>query len=142
MKYLKDKDLSEETVQDVFVNIWEKRDFINIKISFKSYLYIAVRNKCLQYLDRQKLISIYKKHIEKNEISAPDEYIIFKETLDVFYDVLNNLPERCAQIFKMSRFEGLKYREIAQKLNISVKTTEADISKALKQFRIYFPDYK
>jgi len=143
IKYTKDSNLSEEIVQDVFVNIWEKRKFLNIEVSFKSYLYISVRNKCLQHIERKKIIKKHKKYTEKRndkKVLTPHEKLLYKETSEIFYSVLKTLPERCEQIFKLSRLEGLKYNEIAAKLSVSVKTVEANISKALKIFKHYFPE--
>ncbi len=145
VKYVKNEGLAEEIVQDVFFKIWEKRSFININISLKSYLFTAVRNKCLQHINHQKVIDIYNKYIESPEeanISGPHENLIYKETLEIFNEALETLPERCSEIFKLSRFEGLKYSEIANNLSISIKTVEANISKALKTFRLYFPEYE
>ena len=145
VKYLKNEELAEEIVQDVFYKIWEKRSFINIKISLKSYLFTAVRNKCLQHINHQKVINTCNKYMEnsneKNN-NNPHESLIYKETLEIFYEALDTLPERCSEIFKLSRFEGLKYSEIASNLSVSIKTVEANISKALKIFKLYFPEYK
>ncbi len=145
LKYLKNESLAEEIVQDVFYKIWEKHSFITINISLKSYLYTAVRNRCLQQINHQKIINTYNKYTENStekKINGPHEELIFKETSEIINDVLESLPKRCSETFKMSRFEGLKYSEIADRLSVSVKTVEADISKALKLFRLCFPEYK
>ena len=145
LKFTKNPDASEEVVQEVFYKIWEKRSFISIKISIKSYLYISVRNKCLQQINHKKIIRVYEKHIEKQKINSPvnpHENLIYNETVEIFTEALNSLPEKCRTIFKLSRFEGLKYKEISEELKISIKTVEANISKALKTLRIYFPEYK
>ncbi len=144
LKFTKNEEEAEEVVQDVFYKIWEKRKFINIKISVKSYLYMSVRNKCIQNINHNKLIKLYESQIqenENNECELPDDFIIYNESIKIFNEALNTLPENCVEIFKMSRFEGLKYKEIAERLAISIKTVEANISKALKTFRIYFPEY-
>ncbi|NPA45450.1 MAG: RNA polymerase sigma-70 factor [Chlorobi bacterium] len=144
LKYTKNKEASEEIVQEVFYKIWEKRSFINIQISVKSYLYISVRNKCLQQINHNKIVKIYEKYIEKqerNDFAGPHENLIYEETISIFNEALNTLPNKCNTIFKMSRFDGMKYKEIAQKLGISIKTVEANISRALKTLRTYFPEY-
>ncbi len=144
LRYTKSEEGAEEVVQDVFAKIWEKRTFINIKISIKSYLYISVRNKCLQQLNHEKIVRKYKQQIDKRskyETASPYDSLVYEETIEVFNDALSTLPENCIKIFKLSRFEGLKYKEIAEKLKVSIKTVEANISKALKTFRLYFPDY-
>jgi len=145
LKYINNEVLAEEIVQDVFCKIWEKRKYISIAVSFKSYLYITVRNKCLQEIKHQKVINNYNKHIEnfeKSNLEGPHENLIYKETAEILNDILETLPGRCSEIFKLSRFEGLKYSEIAKQLSISIKTVEANISKALKTFKLYFPEYK
>ncbi len=144
VKYTKNKQSSEEIVQNVFYKIWEKRSFINVKISVKAYLYVSVRNLCLQKINRDKITDTYMKYLyeqDNTEIITPYDSFIFNETKEIFNDVLNSLSQRCSEIFILSRFEGLKYAEIADRLEISVKTVEANISKALKIFRTYFPEY-
>ena len=144
MKYLKSIDLAEEIVQDTFYNIWKNRNTINIKTSLKSYLYTAVRNNCLQELRTRSLDikyeNYYKSHYVNDSVNPVDE-LNAKELNEVIHKVLNSLPERCKIIFKMSREEGLKYHEIAEKLSISIKTVEANMGKALKQFRHYLKEY-
>jgi len=144
LKYTKNKEASEEVVQEVFYKIWEKRSFIDVQISVKSYLYISVRNKCLQQINHNKIVKIYEKYIDKqerNEFASPHENLVYEETVTIFNEALNTLPNKCTTIFKMSRFEGLKYKEIADKLEISIKTVEANITRALKTLRNYFPEY-
>lgn len=141
---MKNEEASEEVVQEVFYKIWEKRSIINVKISIKSYLFISVRNKCLQQINHNKVVRTYQKYIELQDdtkTNNPYDNVIYEETIDLFNEALNTLPNRCIEIFKMSRFEGLKYKDIAKELAVSIKTVESNISKALKTFRIYFPEY-
>ena len=144
LKYMNDNEEAEEVVQDVFYKLWEKRKIISIKTSVNAYLYIAVRNKCLQKINHQKVKEKYLKTVKKDaEISTDntDDTLIYNESIEIFNEAMNTLPEKCRTIFKMSRFEGLKYKEIAIELSISIKTVEAYITKALKHFRRYFPEY-
>ncbi len=144
LKYVKDTILVEELVQEVFFKIWEKRSSVRVKISVKSYLFASVRNKCLQHINHNKIIENYKQSVDTlNKVNneTPFDNLIYEETLEIFHEAMNTLPERCSHIFKLSRFEGLKYKEIADQLSVSLKTVEANISKALKTFRIYFPEY-
>ncbi|MDA3952685.1 MAG: RNA polymerase sigma-70 factor [Bacteroidales bacterium] len=142
--YVKNAEQSEGVVQDTFYNIWKNHKTLNITTSLKSYLYAAVRNNCLQELRTRSLDikyeNYYKSHFVNESISPADE-LNAKELSNVINKALNSLPERCREIFKMSRYEGLKYHEIADKLSISIKTVEANMGKALKQFRIYLKDY-
>lgn len=144
LKYLRNLEYAEEIVQDTFYNIWKNRETLNIKTSLKAYLYTAVRNNCLQEL-RTKSLDIkyenyYKSHYVNDSISPMDE-LNAKELSNVIDNALNSLPERCRIIFQMSRNEGLKYHEIAEKLSISIKTVEANMGKALKHFRICLKEY-
>jgi RNA polymerase sigma-70 factor (ECF subfamily) len=135
---VKDHDMSEDIVQDLFVKLWMEREKINIENSLNGYLFRAVHNKCIHYLDHKKVMN---KHAE--EISAelnrrpedPAEILDYAERQSAIAGTLEKLPERCSKIFCMNRFEGIKYIEIAKKLSISVKTVEANMGKALKEFR-------
>lgn len=144
IKYVKNIGQAEEVVQDTFYKIWKNRKTLNIRTSLKSYLFTAVKNNCLQELRTRSLDikyeNYYKSHYTNESISPIDE-LNAKELSNVINKALNSLPERCMVIFKMSRYEGLKYHEIAEKLSISIKTVEANMGKALKHFRIYLKDY-
>ncbi|MCK4663154.1 MAG: RNA polymerase sigma-70 factor [Bacteroidales bacterium] len=141
-RYVTDADIAEEIVQDMFYKLWEKRNKLKIKTSIKSYLFRAIYNNCLQYIRHKKIEDNYRKNININEnINNPSEELKMKELYEIINKTLSALPERCSQIFKLSRFEGLKYHEIAQRLSISVKTVEANMGKALKQFRHSLKDY-
>ena len=144
LKYMKSHEEAEEVVQDVFYHLWEKRSSIKINISSKSYLLSSVRNKCLQIINHQKVKRKYtklKSTDSETYSENPSDELIYNESIEIFNNALNSLSEKCRTIFKMSRFEGMKYKEIATELSISVKTVEANISKALKEFRQYFPEY-
>ncbi|MEE4196074.1 MAG: RNA polymerase sigma-70 factor [Bacteroidales bacterium] len=144
MKYLKNIEEVEEVVQDVFYNIWKNRHQLKINTSIKSYLYTAVRNNSLQKIRIRSLNlkyeNYYKSHPVNESISPADE-MNAKELKSIINQALNTLPEKCRIIFQMSRYEGLKYHEIASKLSISIKTVESNMGKALKHFRNYLKDY-
>jgi RNA polymerase sigma-70 factor (ECF subfamily) len=135
---LKDTDTSEEIVQDLFYVLWRDRKKLNITTSLKGYLFRAVYNKSMHYIEHRKVV--HKHAIEtKTSISInpddPAETLKYKELHEKIAVIIAKLPERCARIFCMSRFEGLKYAEIADELSISIKTVEANMGKALKEFR-------
>jgi RNA polymerase sigma-70 factor (ECF subfamily) len=135
---LKDTDTSEEMVQDLFYVLWRDRKKLNITTSLKGYLFRAVYNKSMHYIEHRKVV--HKHAIEtKTSISInpddPAETLKYKELHEKIAVIIAKLPERCARIFCMSRFEGLKYAEIADELSISIKTVEANMGKALKEFR-------
>ncbi|WP_439184248.1 RNA polymerase sigma-70 factor [Carboxylicivirga taeanensis] len=132
-KYLGDQDLSESIVQSVFVKMWEKRSVMDIQ-SLRGFLVVAVRNRCTNELKHQKVVREYEKaHIETIEPVR----MSFNENvyLQKINSVIDELPEQRRRIFKMSRMDGLKYKEIAEKLNISPKTVEVQMGKALKYLR-------
>ncbi len=134
---LKDSDEAKDAVQQVFVQLWHKKEHINIVQSAKSYLYSAVHNYCLNVLrnekTRQKHYSRYKETIGTPEDiqTGLDEKELKKEMLKA----MEALPDKCRLIFYKSRFEEKKYAEIAAELNLSVKTIEVQMGKALKILR-------
>nr|WP_321405441.1 RNA polymerase sigma-70 factor [uncultured Carboxylicivirga sp.] len=132
-KYLHDRDLSESFVQDVFVNMWLKRDELNIR-SLKGFLVVAVRNKCNNELKHQKVVRTYEKAGEDIQLEELPHYQD-ELYLNKINEVIEQLPAQRKRIFRMSRMDGLKYREIADKLNISPKTVEVQMGKALKFLR-------
>ncbi len=143
-KYLQDKDKAEEIVQDIFYGIWKNREKMDIRVSFKSYLYRAVQNNCLQLIQHLAVEDKYKQYVKKEVShfqSDPVKEMELQEMNKVVEQTLESLPERCKEIFSMSRFEGLKYREIAEKLQISTKTVEANMGKALQAFRKSLKQY-
>jgi len=143
-KYIKDLDVAEEVVQELFYKLWEKRDKLNINVSLKSYLYRSVYNGCLQYLNHRtieiKYEDYYRKHNKEYNNDA-SESVRMQELNDIINNTINSLPERCRKIFLLNRYEGLKYREIAEKLSLSVKTIEANMGKALKLLRRNLKNY-
>jgi len=133
------KETSEEIVQDIFYIIWKDREKIQILQSVKSYLYKAVKNRSLQYFEHQHVEAVYQERLMQQTGSpaeaTPDEMLTYKELEDVLKQTLNRLPERCRHIFYMHRMNGQKYKEIAATLSISVKTVEADMTKAYRMLR-------
>jgi len=142
--FLLDRDEAEEIVQAIFLNVWEKKAGLAIETSLKAYLYRAIRNGCLNAIKHQK---VKKKHAEEyiavsNASHEPvSESVISSELDQKIGDALMALPEQCRLIFKMSRFEELKYAEIAGQLNISIKTVENQIGKALKIMRGHLKEF-
>jgi RNA polymerase sigma-70 factor (ECF subfamily) len=135
---VRDHDAAEEIVQDLFFRLWQDRENLRIESSLKGYLFKSVHNRALHYIEHQKVVSRHA-----GEIVASAELTNEPVTEEIYYlelqsrvaRVLGRLPERCSMIFRMSRFEGLKYSEIADKLAVSLKTVESDMGKALKEFR-------
>ena len=138
MKYLKDMDTTKEIVHDVFVNIWSKRNELDLNKSLKTYLFTSVYNRSLNYIRDQKKFKgveeLRSEHHEQSFFDASAE-LEGKELQGQIQKAIDSLPERTRKIFVMNRFEGFKYKEIAEKLEISQKTVEAQISSALKVLR-------
>jgi RNA polymerase sigma-70 factor (ECF subfamily) len=143
-KFMGDADTAEEIVQDLFYKLWEKRMELQINTSVKSYLFSAVHNRCLKYIEHRQVETKYRNyylHHESEIDSEPHESASINELQGIINQTLDSLPERCGRIFRLNRFEGLKYHEIAEKLSISVKTVEANMGKALKMLRKNLKDY-
>lgn len=134
---LKDDIVAEETVQNVFCKLWEKKNELSINQSVSAYLYRSVHNESLNYLKHLKVRGEYQSYALKNtnHTNNISERINLKDFEAKLAKTLNELPEQCRTIFQLSRFEELKYHQIAAKLDISVKTVESQMSKALKILR-------
>ena len=135
--YLNDDSLSEEVVQELFVKIWEKRKSLTIDTSVKNYLFRAVRNGCLNQIQHDKVIQLHGRKLKEALMSEDPaaDYLITPEMILQLEEGIESLPEKRREIFRLSREEGLKYREIAEKLQLSVKTVEAQMGLALKTLR-------
>ena len=137
--------VAKDIVQDSFLKIWENRSKISIQTSLSSYLYHTVYNNSLNYLKHQQIkndhLNSIKERIEKAEsafaISSDhgQSILIAKELNGQINGAINNLPEKCREIFKLSRFDNLKNHEIADRLNVSINTVQKQISIALKKLR-------
>ncbi len=136
-RYLNDTDQAEDVVQDIFVKLWSVNNDLKINTSLKNYFAVSVRNKCLDIIKHRKVIN---KHIEQErEVYKvlQNYYPLYTETEleEILSKALAKLPPRCREIFEMSRFEGLNNQIIADKLSISKRTVELQISNALKILR-------
>jgi len=142
--FVQDRDEAEEIVQSTFTSIWEKRGTLEIKTGMKPYLYAMVRNACLNLIKHEK---IKQKHVDgelavaERSVESVAHTVMATELETRISDAMSKLPEQCRLVFKLSRFEELKYAEIADQLNISVKTVENQMGKALKIMREQLKDY-
>lgn len=135
---IKDQDTAEEIVQDLFFRIWQDREKIKIESSLNGYLFRSVHNRCLHHIEHNRVIERHAEemsHLQSESQESPGDILNYKELQAKIATILEKLPERCGKIFYMSRFEGLKYNEIARKLSVSVKTVESNMGRALKEFR-------
>ena len=137
-KFVQDIDEAKDIVHNVFVNLWNRRDEVDMETSLKSYLFQGVHNRSLNYIrDTKKLVQFDAPQNEAElglYLDAKD-HLESSEAERRINQALDNLPDKCKEIFLMNRFDGLKYQEIAEKLNISVKTVETQMSRALKTLR-------
>lgn len=140
--YLSDADAAEDIVQQVFINLWNHREEIQPDKQIKSYLFTSVKNRCLNHIrDHKKYRSYYLDVEAELEIPVEEKDTFTEAELENRLNLaLDKLPEKCREIFLLCRFEEMKYKEVADKLNISPKTVEAQMSKALKILREEFKD--
>jgi RNA polymerase sigma-70 factor (ECF subfamily) len=135
---IREKDTAEEIVQDLFVRIWQEREKLKIESSLNGYLFRAVHNRCLHHIEHSKVVERHAREMmaEAGETAeTPSDLLQYKELQEKIAGIIEKLPERCGKIFCMNRFDGMKYAEIAEKLSLSVKTVEANMGRALKEFR-------
>ena len=142
VKYVRDDDVAEGIVQETFANLWVKSKTITIKTSLKAYLYGAVRNGCLNYLKHEKVKKAYSEY-RGYHFSEQDEtdHLELDELESTIRKAFEKVPPKCREIFELSRFEGKKYQEIAELLDLSIKTVENQMGKALKILRDELKDY-
>ena len=135
-QYVYDNDKVKDIVHDVFINIWEKDELYEADALVKGYLFTSVKNRCFNYLRDNKKFN--KEGDEAYNYDMPHQQhnpTEYKELEHIIKNEINKLPDKCKEVFMLSRYEELKYAEIAMRLDISIKTVEAHISKALKILR-------
>lgn len=136
-RFVADTEIAREIVQDFFVRLYEKRHTLSIDTSIKSYLYRSVYNCCINFINQR---TIQDKHLRNIDMEKVDEDNLENEINRIelqqkISEVIESLPAKCRRIFTMNRLEGLRNEEIAAKLNLSKRTVETQISKALKILR-------
>lgn len=138
-RYVGSMDIAEEFVQEVFAKIWEIRKELTPSVNIRSYLYTATKNQALDYLKHEDVIQKYEQEVELrlyDEVYEMEEKFSSKEHfIQAAQNAIEELPDHTRHIYKMSRNDGLTYREIASVLDISIKTVESHISKALRILR-------
>lgn len=138
MRYVREEVASEEIVQEVFINIWERRSELNINSSIKAYLFTAVRNRSFNWIKLQLPKEQQKTDVDvlsELQIDNTEEDLRLEEIKGYVNDAIDTLPKKCKAIFILSRTAGMTYREIAEELDISVKTVENQVGLALKKLR-------
>jgi RNA polymerase sigma-70 factor (family 1) len=133
----KNKEAAEELVEDVFIKIWKNRQYAEAIQNLKVYLYTATKNTCLNYLSSKANDSITKPfdaiNIVLSDPVCPDQLLIYTETFAKIKSAIDTLPSRCKMIFKLIREDGLKYKEVAEILNVSPNTVDAQMTIAIRR---------
>lgn len=131
----KDVHISKDIVQEVFINLWEKRDHVNQDLNFDNYIFTITYNSIRKYYRKKTIETKAFDYFLKNSpevIEDEDKDIIFKELIEIAHKAIDNLPPQRKKVYTMSKQEGMKIKEIAAKLNISPRTAENHLAKALK----------
>ena len=143
-RFMGDISDSESIVQDVFLRLWQKRKELMITSSLQNYLFKSVKNQCVNQIEHQKIKTGYQTMVIKNEVDRTEysEFFLEFDLIKKIETAIDALPLKRQEIFRLAREEGLKYREIAERLNLSVKTVEAQMSLAFKQLRVSLKEFK
>lgn len=142
-QYVGDGEVAQDITQKVFIQLWEKRESLDPNLSIKSYLFTSVKNRCLNHIRdsknyRSKVLDVDCGDIE---VAVEEDFLAVEELQSRIDYALASLPEKCRQVFELSRFEGKKYREISEELGIAQKTVEAHMSKAIKTLRTHLKQF-
>lgn len=142
--YIKNQSVSEEVVQDIFVHFWEKKNLLNIHTSVKSYLYSASKFRGLNHIRNTRRRQSILSKLDKSEESTEISFNKFDDSVlrNLLGQAMNALPDRCRQIFLMSQDVELTNKDIAERLGISIKTVENQMTIAYKKLRLFLQPYK
>jgi RNA polymerase sigma-70 factor, ECF subfamily len=144
-KFVNDRDEAEEITQEVFFKLWENRHTLDEDDSVKGFLFTSVKNRCLHFLEHQKVRHKYAEvlqYVYSNlQQDSAHEILVGNELDRDFVKALEILPAECRRIFELNRMQGLKYSEIASHLKISQKTVETQMSRALHKLKLQLKDY-
>lgn len=142
--FLPDKAVCEDIVQNVLLKLWNNREELFIETSLKSFLLKSVRNSCLDEIKHKVVVrehESYAINFEPTDDLDTENYVLYSDLQAHLSEALNKLPAVCREAFEMNRLEGLKYKEIAQQLNVSERTVEVRIGKALGLLRRYLKEF-
>ena len=142
-KYIEEPHIREDIVQDVFVALWEDREKLIITSSLRKYLIVAVKNNCLNYIRKEKLSQQYMESVPENNFisDSEDDIYTLTELKELLEKALAKLPDKYRIVFELHRFEGKKYEEIAEKLNLSVRTVKRYKEYAIDALKKDLKDY-
>ena len=137
-KYVKNEETARDIIQDIFLKVWENRQNVDFSMPLHSYLLKIAHNCCMNHLQRLKTEQSYLHNAAMQLLEMETQYdhlfdqLVADATGERIEQIVERLPEQCRDIFRKSRFEGMKHEDIAQNLNISVRTVETQIYRALK----------
>jgi RNA polymerase sigma-70 factor (ECF subfamily) len=143
-RFLSDKSACEDIVQSIFLKLWQDKESIEINTSIKSFLLKSVQNGCLDIIRHHKIRYNYEENVQLKfvlEETECENYILYSDLKSHLDDALAQLPETYREAFELNRFDGLKYKEIAEKLHVSERTVEVRIGKALGLLRKHLKDF-
>jgi len=143
-RFTRDLNCAEEIVQDTFLRLWEKHETIEIDTSLKSFLLKIVQNKCIDWCRHKKILQIHNNFILENSQYFEydtDSYVLCSELHKLIENALGKLPASISEAYRLNRDKGLKYHEIAVLQDVSVRTIEVRIGKALHMLRNHLKDY-
>lgn len=141
---LSDEMQAEEAVQDVFLRLWQQKDQLAIETNLQAYLYRAVHNQSMNMLNHAKVKEKYQQYAQQRHpqyADGPAQQMQARELQQQITKAMAKIPEKCRTVFHLSRQEELSYKEIADRLGLSVKTVENQVAKALKILRTELKDY-
>ena len=137
--YLGDTQEAEDIASDIFASVWENRKKLEIRLTFKAYLFQAAKNRCLNAIrDRKATVSLDDINGQDTPQVSITDSLETEELNNLIQEAILSLPEKCREVFLQSRTKNLTNQEIAESMDISVKTVEAQITKALKQIRKFW----
>lgn len=150
-KFVGDWEVARDLVQEVFAHFWENRNKITIETSLRAYLYAAVKNQCSNYIKHKMVEQKYSnrfllefKELEHSHyLNSPTQHesLYEKELEEKIMKAISELPDQCRETFHLSRFHGMKSKNIAEKMNVSVRTVETQIYRALKALKGSLKDF-
>lgn len=143
---------AENIIQDLFIYLWEHQDLFENLSNLNAFLFVLVKNRCIDFIRQKRLVGQKREEFEfvmDKELQLKmyalqqfDENALSVEAVEIILnEAIDRLPEKCREIFILSRMEGLKYKEIAERLHVSTKTVENQIITALKKLRLELKDY-
>lgn len=150
--YILSEEDAENIVQDIFLYLWVHKEMLDSLNNLNAFLFSLAKNKCVDYLRHQVLVDSKIQEMESiqvrelsfklSSLQQFDENLLSSTDIELILDkAINNLPEKCRQVFILSRMEGLKHKEIASRMDISVKTVENHLSTALNKLKVELKDY-